>query len=199
MVLGILSADANAQRATASPADLSVASPPAQKLVVSFVGLPSLDFSFDSSATGFVLARSVGEATDELSTVTVIRGWPSAAPDYLTVPPRLLAAGQLREMPVQVESWLGIGRYTIRTTLLSTQSGRAAGEVSLSRTVLIINPLWLLVVVGMAVLPVWGIRRRRKRRLSAARRTPAPEPYRRQMSTRAGSRSIRMHTIRLGR
>ena len=124
--------------------------------MASFVGLPSLDLSFDSSASGFVRAGSVGAATAQFSTTTEIRGWPSAAPDYLTVPPHVLPPGRSRDMPVLVESWLGIGRYTIHTTLVYARTDRAAGEVSLSRTVLIINPLWLVFVVGMAVLLVSG-------------------------------------------
>jgi len=68
-----------------------------------------------------------------------IRGWPSAAPDYLTVPPHCFlpaGPGHAGAGGVLAGNWPVHDPHHSRLC----RTDRAAGEVSLSRTVLIINP-----------------------------------------------------------
>jgi hypothetical protein len=137
------------------------------RLVGSFVGLPSVAFSLSSSASGFVRTKNVGTATVQYSTTDETHGWPSlSSAAYLTFPPRLLPPGLYREFPVHLSSWLGLGWYTIHTTFVYDRTQQSTGEVTLSRTILIVNPLWFLVAPAAGLSIAWG--RRRRRRLKAA-------------------------------
>ncbi len=161
---------------------LDVPGPRDRKLTAQYMGLPTLNVSFSASASGIVRARSVGTSTLQFSTTNEINGWPSPKPSYLTVPAHLLPPGLTRDMPVHVSSWLGLGWYTFHTTLVYDVTDRTTGEVALSRTVFVVNPLWFLVIP--AIIGLWTWRRRRRRRARrglhrAGRHSPARAESRR--------------------
>jgi hypothetical protein len=143
---------------------LNVPGPRDRKLTASYRGLSWLNISLSGSAAGLVRAKSVGTSTLQFSTTMEITGWPSPRASYLTVPAHLLPPGLTRDMPVHVSSWLGLGWYTVHTTLVYDRTDRATGEVALSRTVIVVNPLWLLVIVAAIVFWMWRRRRRRHNR-----------------------------------
>jgi hypothetical protein len=135
-----------------------------RKLVAKLLGLAFLNLSFSDSASGIVRAKSVGRSTLQFSTTNEISGWPSVTPSYFTVQPLLLPPGLSRDIPVRVSSWLGLGWYTFHTTLVYNLTDQTTGDVTLSRTVIVLNPLWLLVIPASVLLSIWARRRRRKTR-----------------------------------
>ena len=157
---------------------LDVPGPRDRKLTARYVGLPPLDISFSASASGIVRAKSVGTSTLQFSTTNEISGWPSPKPSYLTVPAHLLPPGLTRDLPVHVSSWLGLGWYTFHTTLVYDVTDRTTGEVALSRTVIVVNPLWFLVIPVAIGLWTWRRRRRRKARRRGLHRAGRHSPAR---------------------
>jgi len=141
---------------------LSVPGPRDRKLTAKYIGLPWLHISLSTSASGIIRATSVGTSTVQFSTTIETNGWPSPKSSYRTVPAHLLPPGLTRDIPVSVSSWLGLGWYTIHTTLVYDRTDQSTGEVALSRTVIVLNPFWFLVVP--AVILFWMWRRRRSRR-----------------------------------
>jgi len=150
---------------------LSVPGPRDRNLTAKYIGLPWLHISLSNSASGMVRAKSVGTSTVQFSTTIETNGWPSPKSSYRTVPAHLLPPGLTRDIPVGVSSWLGIGWYTIHTTLVYDRTDQITGEVALSRTVILLNPLWFLVFPAAAVLWRWRRRRRRKTRGRGLHRT----------------------------
>jgi hypothetical protein len=134
------------------------------KLTAQYLGLPWMNLSFSDSASGFISAKSVGTSTLEFSTTTEIDGWPAATPNYLTVLPHLLPPGLIRDMPVHVSSWLGLGCYTFHTALVYNLSNRTTAAIALSRTVIVLNPLWLLVIPAIILFSFWRWNRQRRRK-----------------------------------
>jgi hypothetical protein len=147
---------------------LDVLGPRDRKLMAHYVGPPLLNFSLSSSATGLVQAKSVGSATAQFTSTVETTGWPSPRPSYGTEAPHLLPPGLTRDVPVRVSSWLGLGWYTFHVTLVYNLTDKTTDEVAVSRSVIIVNPLWLLAFPAIGLL--WGIRRARRRR--KARRQP---------------------------
>ena len=157
---------------------LNVPGPRERKLSAKFLGLPWLNVSFSASASGIVRARSTGTSTVQFSTTSQISGWPSPKASYLTVPAHLLPPGLTRDVPVHVSSWLGLGWYTFHTTLVYNLTDRTTGEVALSRTVIVLNPLWFLVVPTAITLWMWRRRRRRNTRGRGLHRAGRHSPAR---------------------
>ena len=60
-------------------------------------------------------------------------------------------------------SWLGLGWYTVHTTLVYDVTPQRTGEVALARTAVVIDPAWLALPVLVAVVIFLWIRRRRRR------------------------------------
>jgi hypothetical protein len=149
-----------------------------RKLTARFLGLPWLNVSLSASASGIVQARSTGTSTVQFSTTSQISGWPSPKASYLTVPAHLLPPGLTRDIPVHVSSWLGVGWYTFHTTLVYNLTDRTTGEVALSRTVIVLNPLWFLVIPTPLVIWAWRRRRRRKSRPRGLHRAGRSSPAR---------------------
>jgi uncharacterized membrane protein len=79
---------------------------------------------------------------------------------------------------VHVSSWLGLGWYTFHTTLVYDVTDRTTGEVALSRTVIVVNPLWFLVIPVAIGLWTWRRRRRRKARQRGLHRAGRHSPAR---------------------
>jgi hypothetical protein len=155
-----------------------VPGPRDRKLTARYLGLPWLNVSMSASASGSVRAKSVGTATLQFSTTEELSGWPSPKPSFLTVPAHLLPPGLTRDMPVHVSSWLGLGWYTFHTTLVYDVTDRTTGEVALSRTVFVLNPLWFLVIPTGIALWTWRRRRRRKTRRRGLHRAGRHSPAR---------------------
>jgi hypothetical protein len=149
-----------------------------RKLTAHYVGLPRFNISFSASASGIVRAKSVGTSTLQFSTTDEISGWPSPKPSYLMVPAHLLPPGLTRDLPVHVSSWLGLGWYAFHTTLVYDVTDRTTGEVALSRTVIVVNPLWFLVIPVAIGLWTWRRRRRRKARQRGLHRAGRHSPAR---------------------
>jgi len=143
---------------------LNVPGPRDRKLTAKYIGLPWLHISLSNSAWGIARAKSVGTSTVQYSTTIETNGWPSPKSSYRTVPAHLLPPGLTRDIPVSVSSWLGLGWYTIHTTLVYDRTDQATAEVALSRTVIVLNPLWFLVFPAAAIFWMWRRRRRRKTR-----------------------------------
>ena len=143
---------------------LNVPGPRDRKLTAQYVGLSWLNVSLSNSAAGLVRTKSVGTSTVQFSTTIETSGWPSPKASYLTVPAHLLPPGLTRDIPVSVSSWLGLGWYAIHTTLVYDRTDQATGEVALSRTVIVLNPLWFLVFPAVTLCWMWRRRRRNTRR-----------------------------------
>jgi len=143
---------------------LNVPGPRDRKLSASYVGLSWLNISLSNSAAGLVRAESVGTSTVQFSTTIETSGWPSPKASYLTVPAHLLPPELTRDIPVSVSSWLGLGWYTIHTTLVYDRTDQTTGEVALSRTVIVLNPLWFLMFPAVTLCWMWRRHRRRKTR-----------------------------------
>ncbi len=141
---------------------LDVAGPRDRRLVASYVGVPAVSLSLSGSASGVVRAENVGRSTLQFSTTIETAGWPAPNPSYATDKAHLLPPGLTWDMPVNVTSWLGIGRYTFHTTLVYDITDQTTGEVAISRTVYIINPLWLLILPVIIVSWLWTRRRHRE-------------------------------------
>jgi hypothetical protein len=165
---------------------LNVPGPRFRKLTASFLGLSWLNLSLSGAASGIVRVKSVGASTLQFDTTTEINGWPSAKPSYFTVQPHLLPPGLYRDIPVQVSSFLGLGWYTFHTTLVYNLTDQTTGDVVLTRSVVVLNPLWFL-VFPFLVLVLFAARRRRHKppRRGLHRVTRGPSPARR---TRRASR-----------
>jgi uncharacterized membrane protein len=140
---------------------LDVPGPRNRKLTAAYVGPSWLNLSLSSSASGIVRAKSVGRSTAQFTTTMEINGWPAPKVSYFTKPLQLLPPGLSQDIPVHASTWLGIGWYSFHTTLVYNLTERTTGEVSISRTVVIVNPLWFLVIP--AVFGFWMWRRRRRR------------------------------------
>jgi len=143
---------------------LDVPGPRDPRLSASFVGLPSLNFS--GTADGYVRVTSTGTSTVSFTTDTEVTGFVHPSPSVIEEPPRLLPPTLTREIPVSFSSWLGLGWYTVHSTIVYNVTAQRTGEVSLSSTVILIAPYWLaLPVVVLATIAVVAIRRRRKARV----------------------------------
>ncbi len=132
------------------------------RLAGSFVGPSSLDLSFTSSAAETLRTESTGSSTVSYTTTVEKTGWPSPTPSYLEVNAELLPPGLSRTTPVGVSSWLGIGWYTFHATLVFDRTANGTGEVTVSRSVFILNPLWFLVFPVILALLFWNRARRRR-------------------------------------
>jgi hypothetical protein len=141
---------------------LDIPGPRDRRLAAGFDGPSWLSLSLSGSAAGVVRATSVGKSAVAFTTTVATSGHPSPAPPYLEAKSQLLPSGLSRDIPIRVSSWLGLGWYTFHATLVYDRTDQATAEVTVSRTVLIVNPLWFLVIPALLVLWVW--RRRRKRR-----------------------------------
>jgi hypothetical protein len=165
---------------------LDVPGPRDRRLAAQFGGPSWLNLSLSGSAVGSIRATSVGKSTVAFTTTVATTGWPSPTPPYLEVKSQLLPSDLSRDIPVHVSSWLGIGWYTFHATLVYDRTGQATGEVAISRTVLIVNPLWFLVVPTILVLWMWRRRRRRRDRTrglhSVGRSTSTTQARRRPIS-----------------
>ena len=142
---------------------LNVPGPRNRRLIANYVGLPLLNFSLSSSVSGLVRPKSVGTATVQFTTTMETSGWPTPTTSYRTEPPYLLPPGLTRDIPLHFSSWLGLGWYTVHTTLVYNLTDRTTGEVAISKTVVIINPLWFLVIPAILLFWMWVRRRRRSR------------------------------------
>jgi hypothetical protein len=146
-------------------------------LATQFVGPSSLSLSLSSSAVGMVRATSVGKSTVAFTTTVDTTGWPDPRPPYVEVDSLLLPPGLSRDIPIRVSTWLGLGWYTFHTSLVYDRTDEATAEVTSSRTVIIVNPLWLLVVPVVLSLWFWKRKRRRsprKKGLHSAGRSKTP-------------------------
>lgn len=127
-----------------------------------FIGPSSLSLSLSSSAAGIVQATSVGKSTVAFTTTVDATGWPDPKPPYVEVNSQLLPPGLSRDIPIRVSTWLGLGWYTFHSSLVYDRTANATAEVTDSRTVIIVNPLWFLLIPALFALWMW-LRRRRKR------------------------------------
>jgi hypothetical protein len=143
---------------------LNVPGSRAPKLTAHFVGLPHI--SFGGSVKGFVRAKSTGVTTVQFTTDTQVTGFVSPRPNVLIDQAHLLPAGLTWDVPVHFSSWLGLGWYTIRATLVYNATPQSTAQVVLSRTIIMISLIWLLVPAALvAIVAFFVIRRvRRKRR-----------------------------------
>ena len=169
---------------------LDVPGPRDRGLTAQFVGPQSLSLSLSSSAAGIVRATSVGKSTVAFTTTVETSGWPASKPAYVEVNSQLLPPGLSRDIPVHVSSWLGLGWYTFHTTLVYDRTGNTTAEVTASRTVIVLNPLWFLLIPALFSMSMWRRRRRkagrrkglhsaprsRGRTLPARRQKPVPVP-----------------------
>jgi hypothetical protein len=146
-----------------------------QHLSTSFVGVPALSLSLSSSASGSLVTKNVGAAAVEYATTIETNGTPSAPHSYDTVTPELLPAGLTRTSPVHVDSWLGLGWYTFHATLVYGGEGQTSGEATASHTVIVFNPLWLILPVAIVIGLLWR-RRRKQRRVPSRYRHSARKP-----------------------
>ena len=130
-------------------------------LTAHFIGPSSLSLSLSSSAAGMVRATSVGKSTVAFTTTVDTSGWPAPKPTYVEVNSHLLPPGLSRDIPIGVSTWLGLGWYTFHATLVYDRTGNATGEVTASRTVIVVNPLWFLLIPALFALWMWRRRRRK--------------------------------------
>ena len=150
---------------------LDVPGPRETGLSASFVHLPHIVWS--SSVSASVRARSTGVSTLQFTTTTLVSGHVAPRPPYIMEKAHLLPPGLTWDVPVHWSSWLGLGWYTVHTTLVYNVTPQRTGDVVISRTVIVIDPLWLLLPAGIVAIVGFFIwRRQRKRR----RRTHRPPP-----------------------
>jgi hypothetical protein len=138
-----------------------------ERLAASYVGLPGLAWS--SSVSGFVQVRSVGRSTVQFTTDSLLSGFPTPKPAVQLELPQALPAGLTRNEPIHVSSWLGVGWATIHTTLVYNLTNQRTGQVVLSKTVVLVNPIWLALPVAVVVTVALLVRRRRRKRARKAR------------------------------
>ncbi len=148
-------------------------------LTAHFVGPSSLSISLSSSAAGMVRATSVGKSTVAFTTTVDTSGWPAPKPTYVEENSHLLPPGLSRDIPIGVSTWLGLGWYTFHATLVYDRTDNATGEVTASRTVIVVNPLWFLLIPASFALWMWRRRRRkvgRRKGLHSAPRSRGRAP-----------------------
>ena len=155
---------------------LNVPGPRSRQLTAAYVGPSWLNLSLSSSASGVVRVKSVGRSTAQFTTTMEISGWPSPKVSYLTRPLQLLPPGLSQDIPVHASTWLGIGWSSFHTTLVYNLTDRTTGEVAISRTVVIVNPLWFLVIPAVLLFWMWRRRRRRQPRHQPRHRVTRTEP-----------------------
>lgn len=138
------------------------------RLSASFEHLPSIVWGTKVKAV--IRARSTGISTLQFTTDTLVSGIVAPRPRVIMEPAHLLPPGLHWDVPVSWSSWLGLGRYTVRSTLVYNLTSQRTGDVVLTRTVIVIDPPWLLVpaaVIAVTVLLVWRRRHRRHARSAA--------------------------------
>ncbi len=154
---------------------LDVPGPRDPRLSATFVGLPS--FKLSGTADGYVQVTSTGTSTVSFTTDTEVSGFVHPSSSVIEEPPRLLPPTLTRDIPVSFSSWLGLGWYTVHSTIVYNVTAQRTGEVALSSTVILIAPYWLaLPVLVFAIVAVVAIRRRRRR-----------------------ARAVKMHSVRTAR
>jgi hypothetical protein len=138
------------------------------------VHLPRLSFS--SSHEGAIVVASVGRSTASFTTDTQVGGFPAPKANVVTEPPQLLPPGLTRDEPVRVSSWLGLGWITVHTTLIYNITDSRTGEVTLSRTVFLLDPAWFCLpgAAGVAAVLIRRHRRMRRRPRHAVRPRTRP-------------------------
>lgn len=132
-------------------------------LAASYVDLPRVVWS--SSVSAYARARNTGVSTLQFTSTTLVTGRVALRPASIWEKPHLLPSGLTWDVPVHWSSWLGLGWYTVRMTLVYNVTPQRTGQVVLSRTVIVINPAWLalsVLVVAIVGFLVW--RRQHKRR-----------------------------------
>jgi hypothetical protein len=134
----------------------------APRLAAWFVHLPHIVLG--SSVKGQVRAKSTGISTLQFTTDTLISGVVAPRPRVIMEPPHLLPPGLYWDVPVAWSSWLGLGWYTVHSTLVYNLTAQRTGEVALSRTVIVIDPLWLVAVAAVIAATLLVVRRRRRKR-----------------------------------
>jgi hypothetical protein len=149
---------------------LDVAGPRQTGLSASFVDLPHVVWS--SSVKAFVRAKNTGVSTLQFTTTTLLTGHVAPRPASIWEKAHLLPTGLTWDVPVHWSSWLGLGWYTVRTTLVYNVTPQRTGEVALSRTVVVIDPLWLLLPVLIVAIVGFLIWRRHRRLRRRTRRPP---------------------------
>jgi hypothetical protein len=139
-------------------------------LTARYMDLPR--FVFAGSVRGFIRAKSSGLTTVQFTTQTEMSGFVTPRPTYLTEQSHLLPPGLTWDVPVHFSSWLGLGWYTVRSTLVYNATPQRTAEVALSRTVVLVNPWWVVALIVLIAVIVFYLvfrswRRRRRRRRSA--------------------------------
>lgn len=143
-------------------------------LAAEFVDLPGLVWAKDVNAV--VRVRNTGKNSLKFTTDSQISGFVAPRPKDVREVPHLLPRGLSRDVPVHWSSWLGIGRYTVRTVILYNKTSQSSAQVVLTRTVWVVSPWWLALpaaIIVVVVLLVW--RRSRRMRRLRAQRSLAPE------------------------
>jgi len=140
---------------------LDVPGPRHPRLSAEFVGLPS--FQWSGNASGVVRVESTGSSTVSFTTNTELSGFVHPKPSIIQDPPHLLPPSLTRDIPVYFSSWLGLGWYTVHTTIVYNLTAQRTGEVTLSTTMILISPYWLILpALVVAAIVTFIIRRRRR-------------------------------------
>jgi len=149
---------------------LNVPGPRSPRLTAQFLDLPHVVFG--NKVKGSLRARSTGVSTLQFTTDTQVTGFVAPRPPVTMEPAHLLPPGLYWDVPIHWSSWLGLGWYTVHSTLVYNVTDQRTADVVLSRTVFVIAPVWFLVpgfIVAVVVLLIW----RRRRRKGSRRRGKA--------------------------
>lgn len=128
--------------------------------------------TWGSHVDGVIHVHNTGVSSVTFTTDARISGWVAPKPGEVRAQPYLLPTKLSRDIPFHFSSWLGLGRYTVTTTLVYNKTSQKSADVVITRTLYVVSPWWLLLPVGiiaLVTLIVWlRVRgRRRKRALDA--------------------------------
>lgn len=151
---------------------LDVPGPRDRRLIAVF-HLPR--FRLSGSVHGALRASNIGTSALRFSTEASVSGVLVPDSHSLRVKPLLLPTGRFRDVPIAWDAPFGIGWYHAHARVVYNTTDQQTTEVDLSRTVVLVHPLYLLaVVVLIAALLLRRWRRSRRARqpgpLHSARR-----------------------------
>jgi len=129
------------------------------KPVLDFRGLNSFSFGTSDFKSAVVVRESGSQSSFVTGEVTIAGGPGGVSQSDFRFPQTLVAATHYRLFNFTWHSSWGIGIYTVKGTVTYNITPQTTGQISITRTVVVVNPLWIVALLVLLIAAVLLLRR----------------------------------------